>query len=111
MKYEKEFKKTKTKEQFIKLLVKKYNVKKTTAQRRFYDLKKTVVKKKRISVPRKDMHAFWNNAADEHVAKFKLMFVMDAKKQGIKITKTFLIKNDFNMYEIDVMQKFGLIEE
>lgn len=100
MKYEDEYINTSSKSQFVVLLLNKYNIKKSTAERRFYDLRKKFGKQKE--------YKYLMNEKKEP-DKLKMMTFNDMKRFKFKITKEFLKKHGFNIMEINWLEDEGLI--
>jgi adenylyl- and sulfurtransferase ThiI len=89
-KYYEEYKKSKNKEEFIEILLKKYkNIKKQTAIRRWYDFSK-----KNIFV--KEEKQF---EVEPHI--LKILKIKDMLRYKIQLTREYLKQNGFNDDEIN----------
>lgn len=97
MKYQNEFDKSKNKEEFIKLVLKKYpKIKYITAKRRYYDYYKILK---------------YKYDEKEELTILHKILLADAKKYNIKITKEFLFRYGFTQYEINWLEDKQQLEE
>ncbi len=95
MKYQTEYDNSKSKKEFIKLVLKNYpKLKYSTAERRYYDYK---VKLKYPSDEKTEPSIL------------KMLLLQDAKKLKQKITREFLLIYGFTPYEINWLEEKKLI--
>jgi hypothetical protein len=103
-----EYNSIQSKEQFIELLLKKYsNIKKSTAERRYYELKKAV-KEKTISVINKPLWRY-NHQQKEKPHDLKILIAKDMVRLGIKYDRDYFQRHGFNGLEINWLVDEGII--
>lgn len=119
MKYEKEYKGTYTKEEFIRLCKKKYQkTKRATFLRRFYDMRrqlgaqKEVIEKNGFAYPVKFVERMNVEFGNDDVeltepGYLKKLMLDDMKRFNQKINIPFLKKHGFSMNEIRWIKKEG----
>lgn len=99
MKYKQEYLSTKSKEEFINLLLNRYShLKRTTAFRRFYDLKKIYGTQEQIKIIREPIY---DSEEKSKPGIMRMMLFNDIKKYRIKITREYLRKYGFTPIEIN----------
>ena len=100
MKYKKEYKSTVDKKTFVDLVLKNYpDIKKSTAERRYYDVRKTFKNQPKKYLPQEKLKP-------NH---FKMLEFKDMKRLNIKITKEYLFKYGFFSLEINWLEDEGLL--
>jgi len=107
-KYLVEYNSIQTKNQFIDLLLKKYpNIKKSTAERRYYELKKAVKEKTTIVITK----PIWkyNHQEKEMPHALKIITAKDMVRLGIKYDRKYLQSHGFNDLEINWLVDDGII--
>lgn len=101
MQYKEEYYLTSSKNEFIKFLYKKYKTKKSTAERRYYDLRK----KLGTQTPR-------YSPEEKHKPNYmKLLMIKDMKEKKFKITREYLHKYGFTVLENNWLVEEGWIEQ
>jgi len=101
MKYENEFKSTTNKEEFVKMLIETYpHIKKQTAVRRWYDLRKEFgIQNDRY--PKDEM---------DEPPHLKILMFQDMIKFKKDIDRQFLMKYGFTVYEINWLANNNMLE-
>ena len=108
IKYEKEYKQTENKEEFITLVLSIYkDIKPDTARRRFYDLRKRFGVQQPMKKYEEIKQETESVVLDEEKlplkipGHMKLLMFDDMKKMGYKLTKEFLRQYGFTVPEIN----------
>lgn len=106
MKYEKEYEEVfGDKNNFIKLLLKRYKyIKKVTAIRRWYDVKKIKVNKTTIPKNLEEENIFEESETNKP-SRLKILMLDDMKKYNQKIDSNFLKKYGFTYEEINWLKE------
>lgn len=98
MKYEKEYLNTRTKKEFVSLVIRRYKkIKKTTAIRRFYDMKK----KFGVQNPKYELYE------KERPNILKMIQIDDMKRLNFAINRITLKKYGFSELEINWLEDEG----
>jgi hypothetical protein len=101
-KYYDEFNNSKNKQEFISILLKKYpGIKKETAERRYYDIKKkfnVIIKKEKYRLKDK---------IKPH--DLKILMIKDMVRYGIKVDREYLQRHGLNLLEINWLIDEGII--
>lgn len=97
MKYESEYKKAKNKKEFVEILI-TIGVKKETAKRRFYDLKKSFSNQKIVQAV---LMEDYKNHNSQKPSRTKLLLYKDMKRFNVKITNELLQKYGFTIEEMN----------
>lgn len=116
-----EYLKTKTKMEFIEVVLKKYkDILPDTARRRWYDLRKRYGEQESIqelSVPQPEERSTFHPSIidDEGVelsepGQLKLLQYLDMKRYNHKTTRKYLEKNGFTESELNWMDERNMIE-
>lgn len=107
MKYQAEFNISKSKSEFINILIRKYHTKASTAERRYYDYRKKLspLKKENSVRPVTTTVVPHNiNIVEGDVAQpemIKMLMLKDMIRLNMKITREFLLKHGFKPNEIN----------
>jgi len=100
MKYLKEYNVTTNKQEFVELVLKNYsNIKRKTADRRYYDYQKYKKENK------------YNNDEKIEPNMLNKLLLKDAKKYGKLITRNFLLKHGFKPFEINWLDEYKQLDE
>ena len=102
MKYKEEFFTAKDREEFIKLVLSKYKVKKETPYRRYYDLRKKFGERNvRVEVEQL--------VPEKKPSHTQILMIEDMKKYGNNITRDYLSKHGVNLEEFNWLKNRGMI--
>lgn len=106
MKYEEIYKKTNTKNEFVNVAMKKFpDIKKETAVRRYYDVRKKIKTPKTVIIEPIEI----SNVEYIKPDYLKMLVINDMKRLKIKITKEILKKHGFKNEEINWLIKNEMV--
>jgi len=107
MKYEIEYKAAEDREAFVYLVRKNHKVKKATAIRRYYDLRKVFGELPYKTQPKDEEDMMYPESMKSEPSHMKKMMLSDMKKLGHKLTRKFLRKYGFGEYEMNWLEDNG----